>query len=65
MANDRFCYLSRMRLHTTVLICPEKLFVARQRRHMRCNCSFTHTFMKLGSLDNFNAVSVMLNFMMW
>ena len=29
------------------------------------SCDLTYTFSQLGSLDNFNAVSVMLNFMMW
>ena len=57
--------LSRMGLHTAVLICPEKLFVAGQRGHMVRSCFLTYTFSQLGSLDNLNAMGVMLNFMMW
>lgn len=57
--------LSRMGLHTAMLICPKKLFVAGQRGHVVRNCFLTCTFMQLSSFDNFNTVGVMLNFMMW
>ena len=37
--------LSRMGLHTAMLICPKKLFVAGQRGHMVRNCFLAYTFM--------------------
>ena len=57
--------LSSLGLHTAVLICPKKLFIAGQRGHMVRNCFRTHTFMQFGSLDDFNTVGVMFNLMVW
>ena len=60
--------LGRMALDTAVLISPEKLLVAGQRRQIGIVHFLTNTLWieKLGLLDDYlNAMAVMLNLMMW